>query len=103
MITTDEFARNLANYFINAAYKEHAINHIIIEINSLRYGASKQSLQLSVKAAIVQLIEMNIANDAKCLTIFRQLKPILLKKLRQQDNYKAKDAKMSTLASYAKK
>jgi hypothetical protein len=103
MITTDEFAQNLANYFVNATYKEHAINHIIIEINSVHYRVSKQPLQFNIKAAIVQLIEIKIANDARCLNVFQQLKPTLLKKLRQHDNYKAKDAKMSTLASYAKK
>jgi hypothetical protein len=101
MITTDEFARNLAKYFINAPYKEHALNHMLIEINSLRYGASKQTLQFGIKAAIVQLVEINIARDAKSLSAFQLLKPSLLQKLQKHSN-KPKEDKANALGSYLK-
>jgi len=102
MITTDEFARNLAKYFINAPYKEHALNHMLIEINSLHYGDSKQALQFEIKAAIVQLVEMNIARDAKSLSAFQLLKPTLLQKLQKHSKNKPKEDKANALGSYLK-
>jgi len=102
MITTEELAQNLAKYFINAPYKEHAANHIIIEINSLYYGESKQSLQFDTKAAIVELIETNIAKDAKCLNTFQILKPTLLHKLQERRKNKPKENKVNAPGSHLK-
>jgi hypothetical protein len=93
MITTDEFARNLAKHFINAPYKEHALNHMLIEISCLRYGDSKQALRFGIKAAIVQLVEINIARDAKSLSAFQLLKPSLLQKLQKHSKNKLKEDK----------
>jgi len=100
-MTTDEFARNLAKYFITAPHKEHALNHMLIEINSLRYGDSKQALQFDIKAAIVQLVEMNIARDAKSLSAFQLLKPTLLQKLLRHSKNKPKEDKAHALGSYS--
>jgi hypothetical protein len=102
MTTVEEFARNLAKYLMNAPCKEHAVNHILIELNSLHYGESKQLLQFDTKAAIVELIEINIAKDAKCLNAFQILKPTLLKKLQGQSKNKPKEDKANALSSYLK-
>jgi hypothetical protein len=93
MSTTIEIAENLARHFIKATYKEHAINYINIEINSLYYPQSKQPLTYDIKAAIVELIERNIAHDPKCLKTFQQYKPVLLKKLNREVNFTEQNAK----------
>jgi dTDP-D-glucose 4,6-dehydratase len=80
MLTTVEVAQQLSEHFLKATYKEHAANHILIEINSLCYTESKQPLEFVMKAAIIQLIEEHLS-DTKYLKTFQQYKPSLLKKL----------------------
>jgi len=81
MLTTIEVAQKLSEHFIKATYKEHAINHITIELNSLCYQESKQPLDFTMKAAIIQLIEENLTYNAKCLKSFQEKKPSLFEKL----------------------
>jgi hypothetical protein len=94
-MTTEDFARNLAKYFMNAPNKERALNHILIEINCLQNGESK-------KAAIVQLIEIHVAKDVRCLNAFQLLKPTLLLKLKEHSKNKLKEDKVRPLGSYLK-
>lgn len=101
MITTGEVAQNLANYFINAPYKEHALNHILIEMNCLHQAGSKETLSYDVKYAIVQLLQMYVIRDTGSFNAFQQLKPTLLKKLEARNNTKKKN-KVSAVATYFK-
>ena len=98
MITTDELAQNLANYYINAPYKEHAINHILIEMNCLHQAGSKERLSYDVKYAIVQLLQMYLIRDTRSFNAFQQLKPTLLKKLEDCNDTKKKN-KVSVVAT----
>lgn len=90
MATTVEIAQRLAAHFIKASYKEHAVRHIIIEINCLSYQKSKQPLEDDMKIAIVELIEYYI-NDSSCKKVFQQYKPSLLKKLNENIYIKQKE------------
>jgi hypothetical protein len=101
-MTSEDFARNLAKYFMNAPNKERALNHILIEIDCLQYVESKQCLQFDTKAAIVQLIEIHVAKDVRCLNAFQLLKPTLLLKLQENRKNKLKEDKVRPVGSYLK-
>jgi len=57
MPTLIEIANELAVSFVQTPNKRHAANHIIIEINSLKYRHSKKPIEYNVKAAIIHIIK----------------------------------------------
>jgi len=56
MPTLIEISDDLAKKFIQADNKRHAAKHILNEINSLVYPASKQPIDDGLKRLIVQII-----------------------------------------------
>jgi hypothetical protein len=93
MITPNEVAQKLAAHFVKANYKEHAVRHIIIEINSLYYKQSMLPVDLEMKRAIIELVEYNLSYDEKCLKIFRQHKSRLLQQLHSDTSLMIADKK----------
>jgi hypothetical protein len=98
MLTTVEVAQKLSEHFIKARYKEHAVNHIVIELNSLCYHESKLPVEFTMKAAIIQLIEENLSHNEKCLRNFQLYKSSVLEKLNGEIYQQKKNEKPEFVA-----
>ena len=81
MPTLIEIANELAWSFVQARDKKHAANHLIIEINSLRYAYSKKPIEHNVKTAIINLIKYKLPSQSKEAILFSKIEHFILKKL----------------------
>jgi hypothetical protein len=96
MATYNKIANDLAKSYVQAKYKNYAINQIIFEINFLSDPQSKEPLDYSAKAAILKQIHDLIAGqktfqlqddeeiipEFNDITVFFQKKNAILKQLK---------------------
>jgi hypothetical protein len=84
MPTLYDISSELAHSFVRAKNKKHAVNHLIIEINSLRYQDSKKLIDYNVKAAIVSLVKSTLPAESSEALLFYKAETFILKRLREQ-------------------
>jgi hypothetical protein len=96
MVSYSKIANDLAKSYVQAKYKNYAINQIVFEINFLSDPKSKEPLDYSAKAAILRQIHELIAGqktfelqdgeeivpEFKDLTVFFQKKSAILEQLK---------------------
>ncbi|HEY6975414.1 MAG TPA: hypothetical protein VH396_03940 [Chitinophagaceae bacterium] len=81
MPTLIQIANELAVSFAQTQNKQHAANHLIIEINSLKYRHSKKLIEYNVKAAILYVIKCRLPGHSKESILFSKAEDYILKKL----------------------
>jgi hypothetical protein len=97
MPTLIEIANELAMSFVQARNKKHAANHLIIEINSLRYAYSKKLIEYNLKTAIINVIKHKLATQLEDAILFSKMERFILKKL-DIDNESKKDKSLKSIS-----
>jgi hypothetical protein len=95
MPTLIEIANELAWSFVEARNKKHATNHLIMEINSLRYAYSKKPIDYIVKATIINVIKYKLPAQSAEAILFAKIEPHILKKL-DPDNETLKNSSVKS-------
>src|SRR3954465_4147667 len=102
MPTLLEIANELAWSFVQARNKKHATNHLIIEINSLRYAYSEKPIDYNVKAAIINVIKYKLPTQSTEAILFSKIEPYILKKLYLNNEPKKNNRLTSTFLTTSK-
>jgi hypothetical protein len=102
MPTLIEIANRLAGSFVQARNKKRAVNHIVIEINCLRYAYSKKPIEYSVKAALINVIKYKLPTQSPDASLFFKMEPLILEKLDTNNDLKKIKSKINFLLSFIK-